>query len=360
MRAVQTFEEFQESKHFALLDGIRAMAILAVLWHHSAGQSFFQWALLERGYLGVDLFFVLSGFLITHLLIKEKRIKGKISLSKFYVRRTLRIFPLYYGYLLALMAWAIVTQNQKLEMMLSSMPYYLLYVSNWMPEDQYQFFHRAWSLAVEEQFYLLWPLLVVGIGFFRPALMIIVALGVSMLCAMGFLGEYAFKLNQMLVPYRTILLGCLVAIGLNTKKIYEIFAQLTVSPLAAPLTLAASVGFIAAQSGPIVGVAQMAVQMLMAAFLMTCVINEENYLKSILSLAWVRMIGVVSYGIYILHGQLWGLSGKAMAIFPGDALSDSRGLFFVVLTLLSTLFAYISYNTYEKFFMKKKQRYEVK
>lgn len=359
MKAISTFEEFQARKHFMLLDGIRAIAILAVLWHHSRGQTLFQWDLVERGYLGVDLFFVLSGFLITHLLIKEKRTKGSISLSKFYVRRTLRIFPLYYGYLLVLLVWTAVTHSPKLSMMLSSLPYYLLYISNWMPAEKYHFFHRAWSLAVEEQFYLLWPALVLSVGFYRPALMIIGILAASLFCAAGFLGDGAYAVNQLLVPYRTILLGCLVAIALNTKTVYERLVTLCSSSWSAPCLLIGTIGTVALNSGPLVGVAQLAVHFFMAAFLTACILNENNYLKPFLTLGWVRLIGVISYGIYILHGQFWGIAGRVVSALPGT-WADSRTLFFLCLTLFSVFVAYVSFNTYEKFFLKLKTRYEVK
>lgn len=359
MKAIPTFEEFQARKHLMLLDGIRAIAILAVLWHHSGGQTLLKWELFERGYLGVDLFFVLSGFLITHLLIKEKRTKGSISLSKFYMRRTLRIFPLYYGYLFALLAWTAATHSPKLGMMLSSLPYYLLYISNWMPAEKYHFFHRAWSLAVEEQFYVLWPALVLSVGFYRPAFMIIGILAASILCAFGFLGDDAYAVNQLLAPYRTILLGCLVATALNTKMVYERFVTLCSNSWTAPCLLISTIGFIALHSGPLVGVGQLAIHLLMAAFLAACILNENNYLKPILTLGWVRLIGVVSYGIYILHGQLWGIAGRVVSALPGT-WEDSRVLFFLCLTLFSVFVAYVSFNTYEKFFLKLKTRYEVK
>ena len=84
--------------HLPGLDGIRALAVLGVLWHHAgSGANAAGWHL--NGFLGVDLFFVLSGLLITSLLLQEQAATGGISLGKFYMRRALRIFPLYYAVL---------------------------------------------------------------------------------------------------------------------------------------------------------------------------------------------------------------------------------------------------------------------
>jgi peptidoglycan/LPS O-acetylase OafA/YrhL len=364
MYPIATFEEFQARRYFSLLDGIRAIAILAVLWHHSAipdapaAPGANMQNLVDRGYLGVDLFFVLSGFLITHLLIRERKAKGKISLAKFYLRRTLRIFPLYYGYLVALLIWTFAKQSPDLGKMLSSLPYYLLYVSNWMPEDEHQFFHRAWSLAVEEQFYLLWPVLIITIGIFRSALMIAILVCTSLLCIFGLLGEKAYDISQLLVPYRTILLGCLVAILLNTKEFYRFPERLLANPFIAPILLVVTILFIAYQSGPIVGLEQLSVHLLMAAFIISCIVNENNYLSSLLKLKAIKIIGIISYGIYILHGQLWGPTNKILSI-AGGSWSESRLVFFLVFTALSTFVAFISFNTYEKFFLNLKKRYEI-
>src|SRR4051812_43977390 len=87
-------QTFLGTRSFGSLDGVRGLCILAVLWHHSGPASGIP--LSQRGFLGVDMFFVLSGFLIVTLLLRERDRTGRISLRKFYARRTLRIFPIYY------------------------------------------------------------------------------------------------------------------------------------------------------------------------------------------------------------------------------------------------------------------------
>jgi peptidoglycan/LPS O-acetylase OafA/YrhL len=84
---------YRTTKHFASLDGVRCCCILAVIWHHCPHPPS-PANVLERGFLGVDMFFVLSGFLIVTLLLRERDRSGRINLKNFYVRRTLRIFPI--------------------------------------------------------------------------------------------------------------------------------------------------------------------------------------------------------------------------------------------------------------------------
>ena len=137
------------------LNGMRAIAVTAVVWHHSH-PGIAELALTRRGFLGVDIFFVLSGFLITTLLLRERAEFGAISLRQFYVRRTLRIFPLYYAVLLALAAYfTFARQASEREAFFAGLPFYLTYTSNWF--DASGMMSITWSLSAEEQFYLLWP-----------------------------------------------------------------------------------------------------------------------------------------------------------------------------------------------------------
>ncbi|MGB2610895.1 MAG: acyltransferase, partial [Isosphaeraceae bacterium] len=97
----EAHEQYLGTRTFASLNGVRGLCILSVLWHHAPGGL--HALILERGFLGVDMFFVLSGFLIVTLLLRERDRTGSISLKKFYARRTLRIFPIYYLVLFTLL-----------------------------------------------------------------------------------------------------------------------------------------------------------------------------------------------------------------------------------------------------------------
>lgn len=97
-----SYETYRSTRTFSSLDGLRCLSILAVVWHHTGAASGSWRGALAKGFLGVDLFFAISGFLIVTLLLRERDRNGKLALGRFYARRALRIFPPYYGLLLAL------------------------------------------------------------------------------------------------------------------------------------------------------------------------------------------------------------------------------------------------------------------
>jgi peptidoglycan/LPS O-acetylase OafA/YrhL len=161
--------------HIPALDGLRGLAIIAVVWHNSAltgsGAGMSELAkfislFANMGWVGVQLFFVLSGFLITGILLDEKG--APRQLHNFYMRRVLRIFPLYYAVLLVAFivlpalgdrpAWSVANKSNEI--------WYWLYLVNWdIPiEGGGGGLSHFWSLAVEEQFYLLWPLAVIALS----------------------------------------------------------------------------------------------------------------------------------------------------------------------------------------------------
>jgi peptidoglycan/LPS O-acetylase OafA/YrhL len=134
---------------------------MGVVWHHSLPRAEAGW--LGRGHVGVPLFFALSGFLITTLLLVERRATGDIALGQFWVRRSLRIFPLYYATLTGFTLFlALREPNDATRHFFDNLPFYASYTSNWFVEFAVPhpvWFGFAWSLATEEQFYLWWPTL---------------------------------------------------------------------------------------------------------------------------------------------------------------------------------------------------------
>ena len=140
--------------YYRTLDGLRGIGVLAVVLYHAD--------ILAMGWMGVQLFFVLSGFLITSILLASKEKPALTYFGTFYWRRTLRIFPLYYGFLaLAGLAYMLTGHPTGTA---AHMPYLATYTFNLdralIQDPQDIFFRHLWSLSFEEQFYLVWPLLV--------------------------------------------------------------------------------------------------------------------------------------------------------------------------------------------------------
>jgi peptidoglycan/LPS O-acetylase OafA/YrhL len=138
------------------LDGLRAFSIAAVVLGHVADTNKFPVSIhgLEHlGNLGVKVFFVISGYLITTLLLNEEAARGRISLSKFYVRRVIRIFPAFYAYIAAMV---IAEQAHLIELPPGDLLHAVTYTMNFHHERGW-YLNHLWSLSVEEQFYLLWP-----------------------------------------------------------------------------------------------------------------------------------------------------------------------------------------------------------
>jgi peptidoglycan/LPS O-acetylase OafA/YrhL len=150
------------------LDGLRGLSILLVVVGHVAGTAGMP-AVLDRlhnlGNWGVKFFFVISGFIITKLLIEEKERRESIGFARFYLRRTAKVFPAYFTYIafVALSAW-----KGWIELMPGDLVHALTFTMNFHIERGW-FLNHTWSLGVEEQFYLCWPLIVLMCR--RPALM---------------------------------------------------------------------------------------------------------------------------------------------------------------------------------------------
>ena len=152
-----------KSDHLPSLDGMRAISIALVLLGHLSGTRGFVRLNLGIGdyaHLGVVVFFVISGFLITRLMLSERAKSGYVSLKLFYARRALRLFPAAYVFIacVGLLWWAGVVHLQPRDIW-----HAVTYTTNYLPDRSWQFGH-LWSLSVEEQFYLIWPCTFVLLG----------------------------------------------------------------------------------------------------------------------------------------------------------------------------------------------------
>jgi len=221
-------------RYIPSLDGLRAVSIGLVFLAHVGGTAEVPafLARLERiGNLGVKVFFVISGFLITTLLLKEHAQAGRISLKNFYLRRTVRIFPAFYAYifvsvLLYLFGVVLLKQNDIL--------YAVTYTMNYHDERAWQLNH-LWSLAVEEQFYLVWPLLLCALGPRRALICAAAAVLIAPTCRA--LMWYSFDASPTALTRRfqavadALATGCLLAGFYNRLGEVRWYVQLLASRL---------------------------------------------------------------------------------------------------------------------------------
>ena len=149
------------TRHDPALDGVRGLAIALVVASHVT-----TWPPATQGWIGVDLFFVLSGFLITGILADSRNVIGRAR--AFYVRRALRILPLYYGVLVTLFVVIPILHplhTQEYQTLAREQWWYWTYLQNWRIASAHSIDGGSlvwfWSLAIEEQFYLIWPVTLV-------------------------------------------------------------------------------------------------------------------------------------------------------------------------------------------------------
>ncbi len=230
------------------LDGLRAVSIGLVLLAHAQGTAGFPvWiprAISDHGKLGVQIFFVISGFLITTLLIRERASSGTISLQLFYARRTLRIFPPLYLFLAAisLATWMGVLNIPKVNLLAGA-----TYTMNYIPQGVWITNH-LWSLSVEEQFYLVWPVTIRLAGL-RRALWIAAILAVTapVLClAFYLIDSNAGSRASLYFPFvaDSIAAGCVLAgilPSLRRRSLFRFFGA-PAGAIVIPLVLVLDLG----------------------------------------------------------------------------------------------------------------------
>lgn len=292
--------EFQNRRFFGSLDGLRALSVIAVIWHHTTGQHTSY--LLSSGPHGVTLFFAISGFLIVTLLLRERDRTGQIDLKAFYIRRSLRIFPLYYAVIgiYVLLVFVIERNNPVGREFFSNLPFFLTYTSNWFVLLEGRvIFYFAWSLAAEEQFYLVWPTVQKFLTPKRALTLVVTAIVVvtltQLLSSSG--ASAASGLHRVVISIPlAICFGVVLAHAMHHQRSFDalrwVFAGRW-SSLAWFAALLASLNWRAAPEVLIHAAAAMLVG--------ACVYREDHWLASIFRFRGLVHVGAVSYGIYLLH-----------------------------------------------------------
>jgi peptidoglycan/LPS O-acetylase OafA/YrhL/lysophospholipase L1-like esterase len=324
--------------HLPALDGLRGLAVVAVLLFHDDR--------LVGGYLGVDLFFVLSGYLITSLLLAEWRGAGRVDLAAFWVRRARRLFPALLALLAAVGLYArLVAKPAEVAGIRADGLATLAYVANWRAifsgKSYWDLFvapsplEHTWSLAIEEQFYVVWPLVTVGVlrasrGSARALAAACVALAAASTAALAWLsspegGSRAYMGTD--TRGAAILLGAALACAMavrGTLATARAVRALDAAGALAAAGLAIAWATLEGQSPLLYRGGFLATEVLALVLIACAAHGDRSLVARALSAAPLAKIGLWSYGLYLWHWPLYCLLTRERVHASGLALTALR------------------------------------
>jgi peptidoglycan/LPS O-acetylase OafA/YrhL len=353
----------EHHQRIAGLDGLRALAVASVVLTHYGVFANMQGSPmlpLVHGVTGVSAFFVLSGFLITRLLLWEHRQSGQINYRDFVARRALRIFPLYF-FFLSVVSLLFIAGYWRTNP--AGLTFAWLYVYNFVPPGLYDpLLAHTWSLAVEEHFYLLWPLALLFfvrheralIAFILLAALVSVASFVMLVRGMGATGYFLERWT--VVAAFSLLVGCFAAVLSHFRPSGALtrFCRSHAGLLVAVILFAAPalLHLLPALAGRVLAAyAAVKLQSLGIAVLVLWIsVRQHSYAVAALEFKPLRYLGTISYGIYIWQGFFLAVSPMRN---PDSAWPPSPALGLLGIAV----FAPLSYHLFEKRFLALKARF---
>jgi len=320
-----------KTRNIPSLDGMRAISILLVIIAHSA-QNFSRWIKIPLGsyllfaHTGVSVFFVISGFLITSLLLKELHATGTIGLKRFYLRRAFRIFPPFYFYLgiIFVLALAGVFRTPLLAFFFAA-----IYTSNYYlgPGGDFVGLQHIWSLSVEEQFYLLWPAALLLLGkrkaIYLAGFLILISPWSRLVTYFVLAPEHRAVVDRMFhSSIDTIMFGCLLALFWQNDRFHRLLRIGTNS-----WSMAGAVFFLFLVDplldmrfrGSYSLLIGMTLEGISICLITVYVVKRPETLPGrVLNTPILRHIGVISYSLYLWQNILTGEAGQ---YFPLDLVA---------------------------------------
>lgn len=360
------------------LDGLRGVAVLAVLILH----AFIPFTVADNikiigvgGFLGVDIFFVLSGFLITSLLVQEWETIGWVDFKKFYARRALRLLPALFVFVGFCVLHSILFRaSEESSGSLSDVFVIAFYLSNWIPINLYSLRH-TWSLAVEEQFYLFYPvfllILLSASKRFRISRERIIFVLLFLIAAIAvyravFFAQNGFSMRIYIgsdTRFDSLLVGCLVGLLLSS----DLFpAKVWFANLMKIIALGATVAFFYMflmikyddsflYYGGFTGIA-----FFVGAVIVSLQISPPKVLKFILEWSVLVWVGRLSYGIYLWHKLVYLILDSLLPMISIRFYTMQRIVApFTFKLVCSLAVAAISYYALEKPFLNLKKHFVV-
>jgi peptidoglycan/LPS O-acetylase OafA/YrhL len=338
--------------YWPALDGLRAISVLGVIAVHSG----LRWG--HAGGFGVQVFFVLSGFLITSLLLREFNRSGRINIASFYRRRALRLFPALAVFLFVCAVVSLPPSAAYRSPTLSAIPFSVFYSFNWvqaLKDPPFGLVTHTWSLAIEEQFYLVWPLLVLLIlrlgG--RVRTLFAVALGAALLSAIWAHLLWVNGSGVARIYYGSdtgavsLMFGCAAGILYGAVK-WQGLARSLVQAAGVIGALVIMLGFVKSWPPDLdYGAGVTALMALgVACGVLGLVAAPVRPIEFVLSLTPLVLLGRISYGAYLWQGPVIMLLIAYVHLSPWPLL--------VVGLALTVLLSLASYRFVERPFLRMK------
>lgn len=347
--------KFLEKKQIPSLDGVRAFSIAIVLFGHlNVGiKSQLLTTIFGYGTFGVQFFFVLSGILITTLILKEKLKTNSVDLKSFYIRRTLRILPLAFLFIITTI---LLNQFFQLGISLRSFLHAATFTENFNSERSYYTSH-FWSLSIEEQFYLIFPLLLKKNVKWYLIISFFVIISCPLITILKFHNEInspfynaTIQILYNLIPRGliSILIGSVSAIIVFKYEFYKIRLSGTIMTIYQASLLIVS-WYIFNYNNIPGGIGTILTPILIAVFIFSVMKESPSLIFKILNLKIIAKTGVLSYSIYI-----W------QQFFTNHRPWDNLKTFShpVINWIIMFIVAYLSYNYFEKPFLMLKKKFE--
>ena len=334
----------KQSRKIRSLDGLRAISICMVLIGHLSpylpanitNSIFFKF--ISNGTLGVSIFFVISGYLITKLLIQEKNKTGDVSLKNFYTRRVLRIFPIFYLYILLVIIIKMFFFSNIVDNY-TEIGFAAMYLWNYkhifnVNGDAGNYLNHYWSLSMEEQFYLLWPIAFIKIKrkhLIKTVILIIICMPLIRVATYFLMPGSRGQIHMMIqTGGDTILIGCLAAILETQKEIFrkvsKIFSNNYVGIFSFLFLFIINKILNEKLGGAYsMSIGQSIENIFLVLFVLWCIYIENPFSKLLNTTVFVQ-IGIVSYSIYIWHVIILKNPGN---VFPENPLFKITLIFLV-------------------------------
>jgi peptidoglycan/LPS O-acetylase OafA/YrhL len=360
------------------LDGIRGLAILGVLATHSCAYLALTpgtkplLSLMYFGQWGVDLFFALSGFLITGILLETKSATNYFR--SFYARRALRIWPIYYSVLAILFSLALISPwvaaNAPPRLEWGSYVFYLQNIPTFWADKlvpQAGMVGHFWSLAIEEQFYFVWPILVLFVP--EDSILAICVLGfiVALPLRLYMLTVFGYSWGEMVLTTARmdgLFVGAALAVLSHQRK--KLSWKFSAIPGVAGLMILGWIGvfhrtdqFIGA--GPYMRTFGVTAVALLSGALIALSQLRVRSVSRFLSKRWLRFFGRYSYGIYVFHVPIFLSPSAGLAHYPGIAIPlplKSAVLFILGINCVSIITAVASFELFESRFLRFKAKFK--